>query len=212
MFSLLCMGNLLFLGLFVGFTQYLKSYLPRFWVDRIFWLPYIWLGFLLAILCLYFLPKIIPVIGKYAGWIIIGISLFLLQYTWQPIFFYASDHHTLPQEMQIAQKVAGFYQHGSLLIPGNDPVFTYCLYKQGIDGKYIRGEMFDPYYYLPGDPYANWHVHRDTVKHFFQKENISLLLFRLDQKNYKQLVEKEKGWFVYIGKIGEFEVYRIIQL
>jgi hypothetical protein len=210
-FSLLGVGNFIFLAVFVGFTQYLKSYLPRFWVDRIFWLPYMWLGATLAIFSLYLLPKYVPRVGRLFGWIIVIGAAVLLQYTWQPINSYRRTGDVfLMREDEKAAQIASFYKEGSILIPGNDPIITYQLYKNGIQGSTIRGEMFDPYFYFTEtDPYMNWGKHRKVVLKWFKDENIKLLVFTSDEERYVKLVKKESGVFTELSTVNSLNIYRV---
>jgi hypothetical protein len=50
---LLGWGNSLFLSLLLGFTAYVRGFLPRFLVDRIFLFPYIFAGLILAAIAFY---------------------------------------------------------------------------------------------------------------------------------------------------------------
>lgn len=210
LFSLLGIGNFMFLALFVGFSQYLKSYLPRFWVDRIFWLPYMWVSCVVAIGLFYFLPKYLRTLGIWVGVIFLGVLAVGLQHIWEPIMYYSTlDTTTLPQDMSYAKQVATYYQHGNILIPGTDPIFTYALYKNGIAGAHIRGEMFGPFYYMSKDPFANWEVNRTIVFSFLQKQQVSLMLFDPGQIEYQELIVKEPTHFIKVATIGRLQLYRV---
>ncbi len=211
LFSLLGVGNLIFLSAFIGLTAYLRSYLPRFWVDRIFWLSYIWLGFILAVILLYYLPRKIGVIGKVFSWLVIIAILGAEQLLWQPIKIYsAQGNEILLEKTNVARQIAVYYQEGSILVPGNDQILTYELYKNGIKGRAIRGQMFDPYFYLAdSDPYENWGKNRKVVLNWLKKENIKLILIDADGERYKKLIAREKGMFDYLGQAGKLEAYKV---
>lgn len=210
LFSLLGLGNFMFLSLFVGLSQYLHSYLPRFWVDRIFWLPYLWLSCMAAIGLFFFLPKYGKKVGAAGGMVLLVLIIAALQFAWMPIAYYRTqDTTTLPMDMQYAHQVATLYKSGSILLPGTDPVFTYALYKNGISGAHIRGEMFGPFYYMPQDPFADWTTNRDVVFHYLQQQQVSLLLFTNQDINYQQLVKQEGTHFHFLRHIGPYEVYAV---
>jgi len=201
LFSLLGVGNFMFLSFFVGLTAYLKSYLPRFWVDRIFLLPYLWVGFVIAIVLFFLLPKFWGSVGKVMGWLFLVVVLVLLQCAWLPIQYYTADSaRSLQQREQTAARIMSYYHDGSLLFPGNDPVLTYELYKHGLQGRNMRGEMFDPYYYGNNKTTAiiNW----------LTKENIRLILFEKEER-YKHLVTVEKEKFIKRDTIDQFELYEV---
>lgn len=211
-FSLLSTGNLVFLSFFIGFTHYLKSYLPRFWFDRIFLLPYIWLGAVIAVFALYFLPKHIPLFGRIIGIAILGSVVLIMQYNWIPINEYrkGGDGYLISQE-KIAREIAARHTSGSILIPGNDPILTYKLYKQGIKGSQILGEMFDPFFYFTDtDPYKNWGKNRKIVFNWLKSEDIGLIIFINEPDNrYGKLVKREKDRFVDLGIISQYAIYKV---
>ncbi|MDO8657159.1 MAG: hypothetical protein Q7K55_00350 [Candidatus Levybacteria bacterium] len=211
LFSILGVGNFFFLSVFIGLTEYLKSYLPRFWVDRIFWLPYIWLGFVISILLLYYIPKYLGKFGIILGWALLLIILVLIQLAWMPIMQYSGESEKiLKSEMELGKKVSSVYKEGSILLPGGDPAFTYALYKNGIKGKNIRGQKFDPYFYIEEDPYQNWKKYRKTVFDWLKKENIKLIIIDQSSARYAKLVEIEKDKFKKIDGFDYFQVYEVI--
>jgi len=211
-FSLLGVGNFMFLSLFVGFTEYLKSYLPRFWVDRIFWMPYLWLGFVVAVVVLYFLPRYVRYVGGIVGWAVVVGVVVVLQFVWAPINTYrAGGDNYLNTRSEMAAEIVAFYKGGSVLIPGNDAILDYELYKNGIPGKAFRGEMFDPYFYFTeADPYEKWaKKNRRVVLDWLKREDIKLLVFDQNTERYAELVKREPDRFVKLGHVDQLEIYEV---
>lgn len=212
-FSLLGIGNLIFLSFFVGFTAYLKSYLPRFWVDRIFWVSYMWIGFLFAVMILHMLPKYFKKIGLYMGiFTMLAIMLFS-QLLWIPILNNLKESDsTLQSTAKIGREIAVYYKGGSVLIDGGDPVLTYEFYKSGILGRNIRGQRYDPFFYFPtSDPYAEWGKYRKKVFDWIKKEDVRLIVFDDNTERYRKLVEVEPVNFIMLGKVGKYNVYGVIK-
>jgi len=67
-------GNILFIGFMVGFGAYVKGYIPRFWVDRLYNWPYLFIAMLIILLLFYYLPKWIKILkipSIIIGWLVV---------------------------------------------------------------------------------------------------------------------------------------------
>jgi len=207
--SLLGLGNLAFLAFFIGFTDYILSYLPRFWLDRIFWLPYLFIGFIVAVLIFSSLKRILPMFSKmYFNWILwlfLGVIILVLQILWIPIWRYYQPERwsfVLERREMAAKEALSSYNGGSILVPEDDQVFVYYLVKNSnISGKNLIGQMFDPFYYMNGDPFAKWGKNRKVILDWLKKEDIRLIFLKPETLRYKKMVSLEKDHFKYIKTI-----------
>ncbi|MBU1931390.1 glycosyltransferase family 39 protein [Patescibacteria group bacterium] len=186
--------NWVILGVAVGLSKYLLSYLSRFWVDRVMVLPYMFLAVWLASL-------IFKVFGRrllsIVGWLVVGVIILTSQLTWQPIWHWRGiTHGQWESKQSLAEAVAGYYQGGKILWLENHPAATYWLvYDQGIAGENIIGQMFDPYFYMEGESYDNWGENREIVLDWLIAEDIRLMAFFGDRERYVTLVEREAEYF-----------------
>lgn len=206
---LLGLGSFLFLGFFVGLTEYIKSYLHYFWVVRIFSLQYLWLGLFLAMIFFVFIPKIVPFFSKLkVGWLFIIFILAVSQLAWKVIWFYYEPTQAhWRSEIENAKEVAGVYKGGAVLIHEGDPVMTYALVKYaGINGKNIQGQMYDPFQYKPfvnySDPFKNWGKDRKIILNWLKRDNIKLLIFHNQRERYLELVKREPEIFTFVKDAG----------
>ncbi len=199
------LGNFLFLGAFVGMTDYIKSYVNYFWVVRIFSLPYLYLGALIGIFLFVVIPKRVRIFNKLKlGWVFVILILLASQFAWKVIWsYYQPTEKTWDDEIQLADDVAKVYKGGTVLIHEGDPTMTYALVKYaGITGENIEGQMYDPFQYKPftsySDPFVNWSKDRTIIIDWLKKDNIKLLIFLSNRQRYIELVQKEPGVFKYV--------------
>lgn len=194
LFFSLGLGNWAILALTVGLSQYLLSYLWRFWVDRIMLLPYMFLG-------IWFCWLIFRLLGKrwlsLVGWFLVLVVILASQFSWQPIWYWQEKAFgQWESKKALAEAVAKHYQEGKILFFENHPASTYWLvYHHQIEGDKIIGQMFDPYFYMEGDPYENWGENREIVLNWLKKEDIRLMAFFIDRSRYLELVEREPEYF-----------------
>ena len=207
-------SNILFIGFMLGFGAYIKGYLPRFWLDRLFAWPYSFGGILIAVFFLSWLPRKFraPALAKIFGWLIILVGLAISQLTWLPIerLAEASQHRYLA-EKEFAEKTADFYQGGTILIPEDRPPFVYYLvHDYGISGERLLGQMFDPFYYFEEDPFSDWSEYRLRIIDWLAKSDVRLIVVYTERERYQNLIKKEPGIFSYLGVIGPgIEVYGV---
>lgn len=203
---LLGLGSFLFLGFFVGFTAYLKSYLPYFWVVRIFSLPYLYLGALIAIFLFIVIPRFLPLFGKLKlGWVLVVLLLAASQTSWFVIWHYFNPTEVYwEKERLLAEDIKRVYKPSStILIHEGDPVMTYAMVKYArVQGKNIEGQMYDPFQYEPFNQYQdlfeNWSKDREIILNWLKKDNIKLLVFHSQRDRYLKLVKREPEIFKFV--------------
>ncbi|MBN1263781.1 MAG: glycosyltransferase family 39 protein [Candidatus Pacebacteria bacterium] len=200
-------GNWTILGLTVGLSKYLLSYMTRFWVDRIMILPYMFLA-------VWFSAVIFKFLGKrwffsLIGWLLVLGLISATQFLWRPIWYWRGmTEGQWESKVALAEGVSQYYEGGRVLFFENHPASTYWLvYHEGIEGDKIIGQMFDPYFYMEGDPYDNWGENREIVLDWLKKEDIRLMAFLGDRERYLRLVEKEPKFFERLGFDPRWNLY-----
>lgn len=187
--------NLGLVGFMFSFAAYSLGYLDRFLVDRLFAWPYGFLAILLFILFLYVLPGKIKLWQKLKlGWLAWLIILAASMLSWKPINYYFSlAQRPWPIALKMAEKTIRFWDgKGKIAVPENRPDYIYALVRhQGVKGEQIVGEMFDAFYYLEEDPFANWEENWPKVEKWFKDENISLFVAYKWRWDYMQMLRKQ---------------------
>jgi len=210
LFFLFGFGNILFLGFMLGFGAYIRGYVPRFWIDRLFAWPYAFTGILVSILLLYYIPSKVKhrVIPQTFGGLAILVIILLSQFIWIPISKWAGEADARYEgEKKLADEVGGYYQNGKILIPEDRPVFVYYLVNNhDINGKYLLGQMYDPFFYIEEDPFQNWNEYRQDVLDWIKKDDIKLIVFASDRERYMKLVELEPQLF-NLKQITDYRFY-----
>lgn len=201
-FFLFGFGNWFMWGVVIGMTQYLLSYLPRFWVDRIMTWPYLFLGALIAIFIFGIVPKEMPkklkILLSTAGWILVALIIFASQIAWKPIHrYYDPTYKSFENFKNIAAEIGEIDSgEGRILFPEMWPPLTYMVvHFEGVQGERIIGQMFDPFYYMEGEPFDNWGENREIVLDWLKKEDIQLMVFDRSRDRYFKLIEKEPAYF-----------------
>ena len=206
-----------FIGGMMGLTHYLTGFQPWFWFIRFFQFPYYFAGFIIALLFFHLIPKAIPIFKKnhvvWIFWIPIMILAVGLQFIfWEPIMAkYNSTRPDWERTKATAKAFADKYEGGKVLIQAGDPNITYAMvYFQGIEGENIVGQMFDPYFYIEGDPYENWGENRELVLGFIKKEDIRLIMVYKQVKRYAELFTREPTIFEFVEEIPntKLQIYR----
>lgn len=213
LFLLLGFGSWLMLGTFIGFTKYLLSYLPRFWVDRIMLWPYMFLGTLIALFLFWFVPRFLPLFGRLKiGWAFILVILVFSQLAWRPIWqYFGFTQKNWEGEKKLAKEIGQIYKGEGIALPPDRPPLTYALVRfESITGENIVGEMFDPFYYFEEDPFSNWSLFWPNFEDWLKKHNIRLLVFDSGNKNYQELVKRQSDDFAFIKKAGPLEIYEVL--
>jgi hypothetical protein len=204
--------NLGFVSFMLGFAAYRQSWLDRIWVDRLWNWPQMFLGAVLAILMLGWLPRRytwwrklrlgwLGLLGVVAGsqllWLVIVNNMGFVPWKWS--FF-----------KPLAKAVASEYQGGRILLPEVADFLSYGLYKNGIEGKNFVGQMFGPFHYMEEEPFVNWQENRQIMADFLRDNNIKLVVNEPEGK-YLQLMKKEPSWFTLLGVLGADREYKKIE-
>jgi hypothetical protein len=205
-FFALGLGNWLILAVTIGLSEYLLSYLPRFWVDRIMLLPYMFVAvWFAAIVFTVFKKRLLPLVG----WLLVLLVMLVSQYLWQPIWYWRGvTIGRFEKVRQIAEVVAANYKGGRVLVFEDLPSLTYDLvYSHQIAGENILGQMFDPYFYMGETPYENWGENREIILDWLKEEDIRLIATYGVRERYLKLVEKEPEYFEEVLFNPEWNIY-----
>lgn len=204
-FYLLGLGNWLFLGATFGLGAYIKSYMSYVWYVRFMILPYMFLGAVLAIVLMYYLKqhKYLKVFDTVKlNWLMFVGILAISQLIWIPIWNkYSRTEPNWQGAIRLANEIGKEYKKGGLLLMDGNPEITYALVRNnGVQGKDIVGQMFDPYFYFEDDPYKDWGRKRKIVLRWLVKNNIRTVATYVQYERYKKLAEKEPQ-FIEVGKM-----------
>lgn len=206
----------------LGFTAYLKSWVWWFWYIRFFDFPYEFAGVLGAIVLFYLMPRwlgrrrALPV-AVAAG----ALALVAVQAMWMPILaVYRSTESTWAQTLNAGQIIGGIYQQpqnrgGVLNVPPTKPDLTYVLARfDGVDGRHIAGQLYDPFYYLPSDYTYAGHPAVAGVLLQCWLSDTHTRLFVVDESaspNYVAFVADHHDWFTQTGLIPDYSwvIYQV---
>lgn len=208
-------GNLLFIGFMVGFGAYVKGYIRRFWVDRLYDWPYVFTAILLILLLFYVMPKKLPLFDKLKlNWIILFAGLVVSQWLWNPIRYYITPMQAMiAQERHVAAEIGSAYKGGVVLLPEDRQMVTYFLVQDyHISGKQMEGQMFDPFFYFPDakHPFSNWGKDRIVVLNWLKNDNIQLIALTADKATYKGLIQREPQHFIKLPSDGLVQLYQVV--
>lgn len=205
-----------FIGGFMGLTHYLKGFEPWFWIIRFFEFPYVFGGCLLVVGLLALIPGRVKMLGKLplslALWVPV-VLLGILNWVvfWPPIL--ARYNQTRPVWARTAQwskELVKGYQGGRILFPeGYASILYHFAYDYGVEGRGIEGQMFDPFYYMTGDPFADWGTNRAVILGWLKDDDIRYLIVETDRERYQKLIEREPEVFEKVGDAGPFVSYRV---
>ncbi|HEV2036402.1 MAG TPA: hypothetical protein VGU71_19800 [Candidatus Dormibacteraeota bacterium] len=199
----------------LGFTAYLKSWVWWFWYIRFFDFPYEFAGVVAAIVLFYLLPRWV---GERRGLVVAvaagALTLVAVQAAWMPILsVYRSTESTWRQTLSAGQLIGGVYHEpqnrGRVLnLPPTKPDLTYVLARfDGVDGKHIVGQLYDPFYYLPsGYAYADHPAVAGVLMQCWLSDTHTRV-FVVDESaspNYVAFVADHQDWFTGAGRIPDY--------
>jgi len=214
MFLTFGFGYLVFTGGFLGFTAYIKSWESWFWMERFFVFPYEFGAVLAAIGLFIALPRLFGWRAALLGWVLTAVALLAVQLEWPPIMAeYDITRATWQKTVDAGRAFGAIYQQpgyeGTIVsLPNGDPAFTYVLARfDGVDGKYLVSQLYDPFYYLPaGYRYAD---HRETAGVLMQcwLATTRTRLFVVDphNANYVLFVQDHPEWFRKVGDLASYQ-------
>jgi hypothetical protein len=221
MFLTFGMGYWVFTAGTLGFTQYLKSWVWWFWYIRFFDFPYQFAGVLATIALFYLLPRWL---GERAALPLAAaagiVALVAVQAAWAPILsVYRTTEPRWAQTVSAGQLIGGIYRQpqnrdGVVNFPQTRSDLTYVLARfEGIDGRHIVGQLYDPFYDLPaGFAYTD---HRQVAGVLMQcwLSDTHTRLFVVDQglnPNYVAFIADHPDWFSEAARVPSYDwvVYR----
>ena len=209
-------GNIVFIGFMVGFGSYVKGYIPRFWVDRLYNWPYLFAMILIVIALFYYLPKLAGKLSTTVyvfSWLLLLTGLVVSQIIWKPINFFMQPVAAIyKSEKHWAAQIAGAYQDGTILLPEDRPYITYFLaHDYKIPGKNMEGQMFDPFFYFKDqeNPFSNWGEERKIVLDWLKRDNIKLLVLTTPKSTYQGLIDREPDLFKKLPSEQEILLYEV---
>lgn len=208
-------ANITFVGFMVGFGAYVKGYIPRFWVDRLYNWPYLFTAILLILGLFYLIPKKLPLFNKLKlNWLLLISLLVLSQLIWKPInYFMRPMEYVYAEEKQVAADIAKAYKGGTVLLPEDRPIVTYYLaHDFQVPGKNMEGQMFDPFFYFENkeDPFLNWGKDRKTVLNWLKKDDIRLIVLTVPKPTYLELIKREPSLFENVFSNHGIILYKVL--
>lgn len=215
---ILFFGNSAFIMGMMGLTTYLLSYESWFWMIRFFVFPYLLLAFLIAIFLFTYLPSVLKLKKIWMpGFILWFVLLGLTQLAWRPIMAkYNRSERAYQLVREIGEEVGKEKGEGKILVPEEDPGLIYTMVRfGGIRGREMVSQMFDPFFYMEEDPFADWPKTREVLFDWFKKENIKWALFPTGRvERYNQVLRREAPFFELIRKLPaeDNNVYELYQI
>jgi len=200
----------------VGFGAYVKGYIPRFWVDRLYNWPYLFTAILLIIFLFYFLPKKLgkfSLIANVFAWLFLVSGILISQLIWKPIDYFMQPVESVYNgEKELATQIADNYKGGVILLPEDHPYVTYFLaHDHKINAKYMEGQMFDPFFYFENkdNPFNNWGEDREKMINWLKNDNIKLIVLTFPKETYLGLIDREPQLFEDISPSGYVRMFRV---
>jgi len=200
----------------VGFGSYVKGYIPRFWVDRLYNWPYLFTLMLLVVVLFYYLPKLA---GRLAttvyvfSWLLLVTVILASQIIWLPINSFMKPVAVIYEsEKYWAAQIAEAYKGGTVLLPEDRPYVTYFLaHDYQIPGKNMQGQMFDPFFYFENkdEPFTNWGEEREIVLDWLKRDNIKLLVLTTPKPTYLGLIDREPDLFIKLPSDKAILLYEV---
>lgn len=213
LFLLLGFFNVTFIGFIFGFAAYIHGFFERFWVDRLLAFPYLFLGILIILFFLGWLPNRFPRGRKML--MILGLIVFVLilsvsQLAWGKIMHYfriaQAPYET---ELKIASFIAENDIEGKMVFLSDRPALTYALVKNyHFSGERLISDMYDPYYYATGDESPE--ELEEVVIEWMEREKINMVVHSA-KKEYDALIENYPKRFKFLGRSENVSLYEFLQ-
>ncbi|MFQ5923050.1 MAG: hypothetical protein ACE5M4_09415, partial [Anaerolineales bacterium] len=214
LFLLLGVGNIIMIGIVIGLGEYVKGYVTRVLFDRLLEVPYMYVGIFIAVGLLYLLPRVgFRRVTLAFGWAVVFLVLGASQIVWLPILeTYVPGNQVWEQEAELADQLASHYDGGTILIPEDRQALTYALVRNhGIEASNLEGQMYDPFTYMEGDPFADWEQNREFVLDWLSDHDIRLMVFYDGKSTYDGLIQREPDLFEYRATVhyGTLDIYSV---
>jgi len=195
---------------FIGLTYYLKSYETWFWMTRFFVFPYMFLLVMAAVFVLSWLPSKIKMwktlrLGAFSVFIL----LVATQLLWPSLLYDVNPGYTGITSVVVLQTqgefIDGHYEGGTVLIPEDNPHFTYALGRySSISAGNMLGQMFGPIYYYEGDnPFDDWETVGPLMWNWLATEDIRMLVMNNGDERFTRLIDERPDIFEYLGLVPD---------
>jgi Dolichyl-phosphate-mannose-protein mannosyltransferase len=203
-------GYWVFVAGMLGFTSYLASWVWWMPITRVFAFPYVFAGVLLAVGLLWWAPRRIGKAAAPIGWAAIGATVVVSQLAWIPIFqVFAPTEAVWKTTLAESRQLGAWYNQPtyaghSLVVPDDRPDITYALARfNGVEGKHLVSEMYDPFAYLPsGYSYADHRQVVDTlIECWLSDTDTRMIAIPKGDSNYEQMLANNPSWFGHLGTL-----------
>jgi hypothetical protein len=189
----------------MGLTSYLKAYEWWFWMIRFFVFPYLLVAFLIALFLFSFLPrllktKLICILSFIIWFALLGFT----QIAWQPVMAKYNETEKFWQLVkEVGTGVGEEKKQGKILVPEGASAVSYCLVRLGgIRGKDMVSQMYDPFFYMEEDPFADWPKTWETLSDWFKEENINWFIYPEGRAlRYRKMIENQPDSFQHIKRL-----------
>ncbi|MFC1727458.1 hypothetical protein ACFL0Y_02955 [Patescibacteria group bacterium] len=213
LFFLLGFFNVTFIGFMFGFGAYIHGFFERFFVDRLLAFPYLFLGILVILFFLYWLPRASGKLGKVVSFFGVLIFLALLagsQLAWGLIMHYFQMAQApYKTELQIAEFVAEKDQGGKVVFVSDRPALTYALVKNyNLEGERIVSDMYDPFYYADGSETVQ-ELDQEVID-WMEREGVKTIVHG-GKEEYNDLFGRRIDRFKFLGNKINISVYEFLR-
>ena len=203
-------GYWVFTAGMLGFTSFLSTW--QWWmpISRRFEFPYEFAGILIAVVCLYAVPRRFGFPPSLLGWSAVAAVLIAAQLLWIPISHaFAPTERAWNATAADATLLASWYEMQphrghALAVPPDRPDMTYGLARLGgVDGKHLVSEIYDPFGYLPAGYTYQGHESalNNALQCWLDKNDVRMIAIANGDANRMLLRQLNPGWFVDIGEL-----------
>jgi hypothetical protein len=109
--------------------------------------------------------------------------------------------------------IDGHYEAGTVLIPEDEPQFTYALGRySSIPARNMLGQMFGPIYYYEGDnPFDDWETVGPLMWNWLATEDIQMLVMHNGDERFTRMIDERPDIFEYLGLVPDSSMmaYRV---
>jgi len=213
LFFLLGFFNVAFIGFIFGFAAYIHGFFDRFWVDRLLAFPYLFLGILVILFFLNWLPNRFPR-GK-VPLLVFGSLIFLAilagsQLAWEKIFYYFRiAQKPYEAELMAADFIAKNDPGGRILFPAGRSTLTYALvYNHHFSGERFLSNMYDPFYYAE-EGQTSQEIEEKTID-WLEREEVKLIVYS-GKSEYRNLFKVYSRRFKKLDSAGSITLYEFLR-
>lgn len=212
--SLLGIGEFLFLCVVFGFTAFVRGFIPRLLVDRIFLMPHLFAGLFISVGLLHWLPRRLGSRAVfYVGCGVFAGLVAASQALWIPIMSEYSGYQAIwQQSLAAVDQIANLRTTHSISIPESRPDFTYYLAtRHSVPATAIVGQTYDPFEYLNDELLDGRDAIDSAIGDWFRTNDIEILVVAATEDQYRALIADRPEWFSFQFAVinGRYEVYLV---